>query len=34
MERPALADHADRVLKAISGADAARSALAIPKASS
>jgi transcriptional regulator of acetoin/glycerol metabolism len=28
MERPAVADHADRVLKAISGAEAARSALA------
>src|SRR5277367_1091429 len=28
MERPAVADHADRVLKVISGADAARSALA------
>jgi len=28
MERPTLADHADRVLKAISGTDAARSALA------
>ena len=27
MERPAVADHADRVLKVISGADAARSAL-------